>query len=137
MHPDVSWAVWSSERARRVEAVMDALLPPADELPQSLHEAMRSGIFAMVGGEHNYRVVFNLLGQAVQRIEDVADLGIDYLHALRVAIKTALPVAVWHLDNPIRRIRTWILLNRGSVLRRIVGYTAPNALREFAKEGLG
>ncbi len=48
MHPDLTWAVWSGERARRVESVMDALLPPTSEPPQSLHEAMR---YAVLGGK--------------------------------------------------------------------------------------
>ena len=54
MHPDVSWAVWSGERARRVEDVIDGLLPTAEEPPQSLHEAMR---YAVLGGGKRARAL--------------------------------------------------------------------------------
>jgi farnesyl diphosphate synthase len=54
MHPDVAWAVWSGERARRVESVVDGFLPPATEPPQRLHEAMR---YAVLGGGKRVRAL--------------------------------------------------------------------------------
>ena len=66
------WAVWSSERARRVEGVIDGLLPPADEPPQSLHEAMR---YAVLGGGKRVRA---LLAYAAGELADADPARVDY-----------------------------------------------------------
>src|SRR5881396_1239278 len=54
MHPDVAWGLWSKEHARRVESVIDNLLPPSAEHPQRLHEAMR---YAVLGGGKRVRAL--------------------------------------------------------------------------------
>ena len=40
MHPDLAFEVWSGERRRRVEDVLDRMLP-VDRIVQSLAKAMR------------------------------------------------------------------------------------------------
>lgn len=82
MHPDVSWAVWSGERARRVEDVIDGLLPPAEEPPQSLHEAMR---YAVLGGGKRVRALLAYasgeLAQADPAHVDRPAAAVELLHA--------------------------------------------------------
>ncbi len=98
MHPDVSWAVWSSERARRVEAVMDALLPPADELPQSLHEAMR---YAVLGGKRARALLAYAAGEladADPKRVDFPAAAVELIHAYSL-IHDDLPC----MDNDVLR----------------------------------
>jgi farnesyl diphosphate synthase len=81
MHPDLTWAVWSGERARRVESVMDGLLPPANEPPQSLHEAMR---YAVVGGKRVRALLAYAAGElagADPAIVDLPAAAVELVHA--------------------------------------------------------
>jgi farnesyl diphosphate synthase len=52
MHPDLAFPVWTGERQRRIEDVLERALPGADSLPASLHEAMR---YAVLGGGKRIR----------------------------------------------------------------------------------
>src|SRR5947199_260066 len=70
MHPDVAWGLWSKERARRVESVIDNLLPPSAAHPQRLHEAMR---YAVLGA--GKRVLAHAAGSRGMAGGQAIDLG--------------------------------------------------------------
>jgi farnesyl diphosphate synthase len=82
MHPDVAWAVWSGERARRVENVIDGIMPPAGEPPQSLHEAMR---YAVLGGGKRTRALLAYAGGELTGAEPAAvdrpAAAVELIHA--------------------------------------------------------
>ncbi|MDQ2962201.1 MAG: polyprenyl synthetase family protein [Pseudomonadota bacterium] len=81
MHPDVAWAVWSGERARRVESVIDRLLPPANEPPQRLHEAMR---YAVLGGKRVRALLAYAAGELTAADPAVVDrpaAAVELIHA--------------------------------------------------------
>jgi len=52
MHPDLAFPVWSGERQRRIEDVLERALPRVDTAPARLHEAMR---YAVLGGGKRIR----------------------------------------------------------------------------------
>ena len=52
MNPDLAWAVWCSERQRRIEDVLESTLPAADRMPVALSRAMR---YAVLGGGKRMR----------------------------------------------------------------------------------
>jgi len=82
MHPDVAWAVWSGERARRVESVIDGFLPPATEPPQRLHEAMRYGVLG--GGKRVRALLAYAAGELTSANPAVVDrvaAAIELIHA--------------------------------------------------------
>jgi farnesyl diphosphate synthase len=82
MNPDLAWAVWSSERAQRVENVLEAALPPAAEPPQTLHEAMR---YAVLGGGKRIRALLAYaageLASADPETVDAAAAAVELIHA--------------------------------------------------------
>ena len=43
---------WLTERAQHIEQVLERLLPPADQVPARLHQAMR---YAVLGGGKRVR----------------------------------------------------------------------------------
>ena len=69
---------------------MDALLVNGADL--ALNEAVRAIVFTVVGGEDDDGVVDDALRQLVELIEDGANLLIDDLGDLGVAVESALPV---------------------------------------------
>ena len=82
MHPDVAWAVWSGERARRVESVIDGFLPPVTEPPQRLHEAMRYGVLG--GGKRVRALLAYAAGEltgADPAVVDRVAAAIELIHA--------------------------------------------------------
>ena len=52
MHPDLAFPVWSEERQRRIEDVLEGALPRVASPPARLHEAMRH---AVLGGGKRMR----------------------------------------------------------------------------------
>jgi len=82
VHPDLAFAVWSSERARRVENVIDRLLPPDNEPPERLHEAMR---YAVLGGGKRIRALLAYaageLTHADPALVDTVAAAVELLHA--------------------------------------------------------
>ncbi len=44
MNPDLAWAVWCSERQRRIEDVLEKALPGANRVPVALSRAMRYAV---------------------------------------------------------------------------------------------
>ena len=129
MHPDVSWAVWSSERARRVENVIDGLLPPAGEPPQSLHEAMR---YAVLGGGKRARA---LLAYAAGELADADPAQVDLPAA---AVELVHAYSLVHDDLPcmdddvLRRGKPTCHVAFGEATALLAG----DALQSFAFEVL-
>ncbi len=91
MHPDVAFPVWSNERARRTESVIDRLLPPIGEPPQRLHEAMR---YAVLGGGKRIRA---LLAYAAGELTDADPAVVDDVAA---AIELLHAYSLIHDDLP-------------------------------------
>ena len=54
MNPDLAWEVWSRERSRRIESVLDRALAGADGSPRRLQDAMR---YAALGGGKRVRAL--------------------------------------------------------------------------------
>jgi len=129
MHPDLTWAVWSSERARRVESVIDHVLPAADEPPQSLHEAMR---YAVVGGKRVRALLAYAGGELASADPDHADpaaAAVELVHAYSL-IHDDLPC----MDNDVlRRGRPTCHVAFGEATALLAG----DALQTFAFEVLG
>ena len=128
MHPDVSWAVWSSERARRVESVIDRLLPASDELPQSLHEAMR---YAVVGGKRARALLAYAGGEltgADPACVDRPAAAVELVHAYSL-IHDDLPCMD---DDVLRRGRPTCHVAFGEATALLAG----DALQTFAFEVL-
>ena len=73
---------WVAERAERVEAAAQRMLPPADAVPQRLHQAMR---YAMLDGGKRVRPLLVYAGGEVTGAEDEAldraALAVEYVHA--------------------------------------------------------
>jgi farnesyl diphosphate synthase len=128
MHPDVTWAVWSSERARRVEAVVDGLLPPAAEAPQSLHEAMR---YAMQGGKRARALLAYAAGELTDADPAHVDLpaaAVELVHAYSL-IHDDLPCMD---DDVLRRGKPTCHVAFGEATALLAG----DALQSFAFEVL-
>jgi len=66
----------------------------------ALNEAVGAVIFTVVGGEDDDGVVDDALRQLVELIEEVADLFIDDLGDLDIAVQAALPVGERALPMP-------------------------------------
>ena len=76
------FAAWMGTIQERVEGALDRLLPPADLIPQSLHESMR---YSVLGGGKRVRPLLAFAaGEAVHaeagRIERVA-CAVECIHA--------------------------------------------------------
>ena len=82
MNPDVAWAVWSRERARRIETVLESVLPAEDSGPPKLHRAMR---YAVLGGGKRVRPLLAFAaGELVNADPDVVDApaaAVELVHA--------------------------------------------------------
>ena len=128
MHPDVTWAVWSGERARRVEGVMNDLLPAADEPPQSLHEAMR---YAVLGGKRARALLAYAAGEltaADPALVDMPAAAVELVHAYSL-IHDDLPCMD---DDVLRRGKPTCHVAFGEATALLAG----DALQAFAFEVL-
>jgi farnesyl diphosphate synthase len=129
MHPDVSWAVWSGERARRVEDVIDGILPAAEEPPQSLHEAMR---YAVLGGGKRARALLAYaageLAEADPAHVDLPAAAVELVHAYSL-IHDDLPCMD---DDVLRRGKPTCHVAFGEATALLAG----DALQSFAFEAL-
>ena len=78
----VPFDAWAAERADRVEAAAQRMLPPADAVPQRLHQAMR---YAVLDGGKRVRPLLVYAGGEVTDAEDEAldraALAVEYVHA--------------------------------------------------------
>jgi farnesyl diphosphate synthase len=129
MHPDVAWAVWSGERARRVESVIDDLLPPVAEPPQRLHEAMR---YAVLGAGKRVRALLAYaageLTGADPGVVDRAAAAVESMHAYSL-IHDDLPCMD---DDVLRRGKPTCHVAFGEAIALLAG----DALQSFAFETL-
>ncbi len=91
MHPDLAFPVWTGERQRRIEDVLDRALPRADELPVRLHEAMR---YAVLGGGKRIRP---LLAYAAGEFADADPAVVD---APAAAVELIHAYSLVHDDLP-------------------------------------
>jgi farnesyl diphosphate synthase len=81
MNPDLAWQVWSEERQRRVEHVLDRLLPPGASVTP-LHRAMR---YSVLGGGKRIRPLLAYAAGEVQganpEVVDAAAAAVELVHA--------------------------------------------------------
>jgi farnesyl diphosphate synthase len=81
MDPDVAFAVWSSERARRVESVLERFLSPRAESAPDLYQAMR---YAVLGGGKRVRALLAYAGGeltgADPEVVDAAAAAVELIH---------------------------------------------------------
>jgi len=129
MHPDVAFPVWSSERARRAECAIERMLPPAEQPPQRLHEAMR---YAVLGGGKRIRA---LLAYAAGEVTE-ADPGV--VDHVAVALESLHAYSLIHDDLPcmdddaLRRGKPACHVAFGEATALLAG----DALQSFAFETL-
>jgi farnesyl diphosphate synthase len=71
MHPDLAFEVWSGERQRRIEDVLDRALTFPDDVPATLADAMR---YAVLGGGKRVRP---LLAYAAGELADADPAAVD------------------------------------------------------------
>jgi len=78
----VPFDTWTAERAERIEAAAQRMLPPADAVPQRLHAAMR---YAVLDGGKRVRPLLVFAGGEVTGAEDEAldraALAVEFVHA--------------------------------------------------------
>jgi farnesyl diphosphate synthase len=91
MHPDLAFPVWSGERQRRIEDVLERALPRADAPPARLHEAMR---YAVLGGGKRARP---LLAYAAG---EFADADPDSVDTAAAAVEIIHAYSLVHDDLP-------------------------------------
>ena len=82
MNPDVAWAVWSRERAQRIEVVLDSLLAAPTRLSGRLLDAMRH---SSLGGGKRVRALLAYAGGELSGAEvahvDAAAAAVEFVHA--------------------------------------------------------
>jgi farnesyl diphosphate synthase len=129
MHPDLAWAVWSGERARRVENVIDRLLPPVAQPSQRLHEAMR---YAALGGGKRARALLAYaageLSEADPNAVDHAAAAVELMHAYSL-VHDDLPCMD---DDVLRRGKPTCHVAFGEAMALLAG----DALQSAAFEAL-
>jgi farnesyl diphosphate synthase len=82
MNPDLAWAVWCSERQRRVEDVLARVLPAADLPPIPLSRAMRYAV--LDGGKRMRPLLAYAAGEIVAAPADRVDCAaaaVEIVHA--------------------------------------------------------
>jgi farnesyl diphosphate synthase len=82
MNPDVAFAVWSGERQRRIEHVLDTSLPAVGDEPTSLVAAMRYA--ALDGGKRVRPLLAYAAGEVAGAAPDVVDsaaAAVELMHA--------------------------------------------------------
>ncbi len=86
MHPDLAFAVWSGERQRRIEEVLERALPPTDGLARRLAQAMR---YAVLGGGKRVRALLAYAGGeltgADAGVVDAPAAAVELIHAYSLA----------------------------------------------------
>lgn len=82
MNPDVAFAIWSGERQRRIEHVLDTSLPAAGADPASLIAAMRYAV--LDGGKRVRPLLAYAAAEVVGAHPDIVDsaaAAVELLHA--------------------------------------------------------
>jgi farnesyl diphosphate synthase len=82
MNPDLAWEVWSRERSRRIESVLERALAAASDSPCRLQDAMR---YAALGGGKRVRALLayaggELTGADPDDVDGVA-AAVELIHA--------------------------------------------------------
>jgi farnesyl diphosphate synthase len=99
MNPDVAWAVWSGERQRRIEGVLERTLPPAAAPAAAMHAAMRH---AVLGGGKRIRPLLAYAAGELAGAEpdavDAAAAAVELVHAYSL-VHDDLPC----MDNDLLR----------------------------------
>jgi farnesyl diphosphate synthase len=118
MNPDVAWAVWSRERARRVEAALERALPGEDAPPITLHRAMR---YAVLGpGKRVRPLLAYAAAEIVGADPDVADApaaAVELIHAYSL-VHDDLPCMD---DDTLRRGRPTCHVEFGEAMALLAG----------------
>jgi farnesyl diphosphate synthase len=91
MNPDIAWAVWSGERQRRIEVVLEAVLPAPDCAPTPLSRAMR---YSVLDGGKRMRP---LLAYAAGELTDADPDDVD---ACAAAVELVHAYSLIHDDLP-------------------------------------
>jgi len=82
MNPDLAWAVWCSERQRRIEDVLEQALPAADRVPVALSRAMRYAV--LDGGKRMRPLLAYAAGEVVAappKSVDAVAAAVELVHA--------------------------------------------------------
>jgi len=82
MNPDVGWAIWSGERQRRIEDVLERMLPAIDAPPARLTQAMR---YSVLDGGKRLRPLLayaagEISGATLDQV-DAAAAAVELIHA--------------------------------------------------------
>jgi farnesyl diphosphate synthase len=91
MNPDLAWEVWSRERSRRIESVLDRALAGADGSPRRLQDAMR---YAALGGGKRVRALLAYAGG------ELADADPDDVDGAAAAVELIHAYSLVHDDLP-------------------------------------
>ena len=91
MNPDLAWAIWCGERQRRIEDVLERVLPGADQVPIALCRAMR---YAVLDGGKRMRP---LLAYAAG---ELAGAPTDAVDAVAAAVELVHAYSLIHDDLP-------------------------------------
>ena len=129
MDPDVAFAVWSSERARRVEGVLERVLSPREESAAELYRAMS---YAVLGGGKRMRALLayaagEATGAEPDRV-DAAAASVELIHAYSL-VHDDLPCMD---DDVLRRGRPTCHVAFGEAAALLAG----DALQSLAFETL-
>ena len=129
MNAEVAWLVWSRDRVQKVESALERALPPATEVPQALHAAMR---YAALGGGKRVRALIAYasgeLAGADSGAVDHAAAAVELIHAYSL-IHDDLPCMD---DDVLRRGRPTCHVAHGEAMALLAG----DALQTLAYEVL-
>ncbi|MEO8345046.1 MAG: polyprenyl synthetase family protein [Betaproteobacteria bacterium] len=131
MHPDLAFPVWTGERQRRIEDVLEGVLPRAEGGPlRSLHEAMR---YSVLGGGKRVRPLLAYaageFAQADPVLVDASAAAVELIHAYSL-VHDDLPC----MDNDtLRRGKPTCHVAFGEATALLAG----DALQSLAFEVLG
>jgi farnesyl diphosphate synthase len=130
MRDDLDWAVWSRERQRRIEHVLDAALPSAAGAAATLTEAMRYAVLG--GGKRGRPLLAYAAGEfahADVAVVDAAAAAVEMIHAYSL-IHDDLPCMD---DDTLRRGRPTVHVAFGEAMALLAG----DALQAAAFAALG
>jgi farnesyl diphosphate synthase len=128
MDPDVAFAVWSGERARRIEGVLERLLAQATGT-KALHDAMH---YAVLGGGKRVRALLAYAGGELSGADpdavDAAAAAVELIHAYSL-VHDDLPCMD---DDILRRGNPTCHIAFGEAMALLAG----DALQSLAFEAL-
>ncbi|MDO5355930.1 MAG: polyprenyl synthetase family protein [Conchiformibius sp.] len=124
---DNNWQNWQRRAQARTEVILERVLPPAEQLPPTLHEAMR---YAVLGGGKRLRPLLVLaaseLGTPVQAACEAAMAAVECIHVYSL-VHDDMPA----MDNDsLRRGRPTCHVRYGEAVALLVG----DALQTLAFE---